>query len=143
MQKTEFIVVIGTVQSYLPKWGERLNFSNGVAEIARKVQCVRGERKLNFSNEITEILVLPVLPSLPVKCPKCMLGGCSKWKPIMAMALPKMGEKKNLWQLSCYKWREKKKKRCYVHNIFHNKLQVVSCYLFKFEPNTKITFLPQ
>ena len=26
---------------------------------------------------------------------------------------------------------------------FHNKLQVVSCYWFKFEPNTKITFLPQ
>jgi len=26
---------------------------------------------------------------------------------------------------------------------FHNKLQVVSCYWFKFDPNTKITFLPQ
>ena len=25
---------------------------------------------------------------------------------------------------------------------FHNKAQVVSCYWFKFEPNTKITFLP-
>ena len=30
---------------------------------------------MNFGNEITEILVLPVLPSLPVKCPKCMLEG--------------------------------------------------------------------
>ena len=107
--------------------------------VQEKVQCIRGERKLNFDNEITEILVVPVLPSLPVKCPKCMLGGCSKWKPIVAMALLKIGEKKNLWQLSCYKWRGKKK-RCYIHNIFHNKLQVVSCYLFKFEPNTKITF---
>ena len=38
---------------------------------------------------------------------------------------------------------EGKKKRCYVYNIFHNKLQVVSCYWFKFEPNTKITFWPQ
>ena len=36
MQKTEFIVVIGTVQSYLVKWGERLNFGNTVAEIVRK-----------------------------------------------------------------------------------------------------------
>ena len=35
------------------------------------------------------------------------------------------------------------KKRCHVHNIFNNKLQVVSCYWFKFEPNTKIAFLPQ
>ena len=25
---------------------------------------------------------------------------------------------------------------------FHNKSQVISCYWFKFEPNTKITFLP-
>ena len=26
---------------------------------------------------------------------------------------------------------------------FHNKSQVVNCYWFKFEPNTKITFLLQ
>ena len=26
---------------------------------------------------------------------------------------------------------------------FHNKSLVVSCYWFKFEPNTKFTFLPQ
>ena len=30
----------------------------------------------------------------------------------------------------------------FLHH-FHNKLQVVSCYWFKFEPNTKITFFPQ
>ena len=30
---------------------------------------------MNFGNETTEILVQLVLPSLPVKCPKCMLGG--------------------------------------------------------------------
>ena len=35
-KKTEFIVIIGTVQSYLVKWGERLNFGNGFVEIARK-----------------------------------------------------------------------------------------------------------
>ena len=109
-------------------------------KLQEKVQCVKGERKLNFGNEITEILVLPVLPSLLV--PKMHARG--KWKPIVAMSLPKMGEKKKkeLWQLSCRKWRGKKK-RYYVHNIFHNKLRVVSCYWFKFELNTKITFLPQ
>ena len=73
---------------------------------------------MNFGNEIIEILVLPVLPSLPVKCPKCMLGGVpemetncdndiaekKKKKGIVATKLPKM---------------EGEKKRCYVHNIFH------------------------
>ena len=33
---------------------------------------------MNFGNETTEILVQLVLPSLPVKCPKCMLGGVPK-----------------------------------------------------------------
>ena len=68
-----------------------------------------------------------------------------------------------LWQPSCQKWEEKKKiikKNCgnkvaineekkkdvtsttFLQH-FHNKLQVVSCYWFKFEPNTKITFLLQ
>ena len=59
-------------------------------KLREKVQCVKGERKLNFGNEITEILVLPVLPSLLV--PKMHARG--KWKPIVAMSLPKMGEKK-------------------------------------------------
>ena len=35
----------------------------------------------------------------------------------------------------------KKKKKNPQH--FYNKSQVVSCYWFKFETNTKITFLPQ
>ena len=34
-----------------------------------------------------------------------------------------------------------KKKKNPQH--FYNKSQVVSCYWFKFETNTKITFLPQ
>ena len=34
-------------------------------------------------------------------------------------------------------------KKSYVHNIFQNKLQVVSYYWFKFKPNTKITYLLQ
>ena len=44
-------------------------------KLQEKVPCVRGERKLNFGNAITEILVLPVLPRLFVKCPKCKLEG--------------------------------------------------------------------
>ena len=79
-------------------------------KLQEKVQCVKGERKLNFGNEITEILVLPVLLSLLV--PKMHARG--KWKPIVAMSLPKMGgkkkKKKELWQLSCQKWRGKEKK---------------------------------
>ena len=57
------------------------------------------------------------------------------------MTLPKMGEKKKRIMATKLPKMEEKK-RCYVHNIFHNKLQMVSCYWFKFESNTKITFLP-
>ena len=32
------------------------------------VQCVRGERKLNFGNEIIEILVLPILIEMETNC---------------------------------------------------------------------------
>ena len=35
MKKIEFIV-IGTIQSYLTKWEERLNFGNTFAKIVRK-----------------------------------------------------------------------------------------------------------
>ena len=37
-------------------------------KLQEKVQCVRGERKLNFGNGITEILVLPVLPEMETNC---------------------------------------------------------------------------
>ena len=50
-----------------------------LSKLQEKIQSVRGERELNFGNEIIEILVLPA---------------CPKWKPIVAMALPKMGGKK-------------------------------------------------
>ena len=48
MQKTEFIVGIGTVQSCLAIWGERLNFGNGVAEIARKSTMCQEREKIEF-----------------------------------------------------------------------------------------------
>ena len=100
MQKNEFIGVIGTVQSYLEKWEKRLNFGNGVAEVARK--SIR-ERENWIS-----VMRLPKFLSC--------LSSAREW--IVAIKFPKMGggKKKELWQPSCQKWR--KKKRCYVHNIF-------------------------
>ena len=89
---------------------------------------------MNIGNEITEILVLPVLP---------------EWKPIVAMALPKMGGKKKkrkrIVTTKLPKMEGKKKDAIFTTFLhhFHNKLQVVSCYWFKFEPNTTITLLPQ
>ena len=44
----EFICIIGVVPTYLGKWGKRVNFSNGVAEIQQKYERERekvGERK--------------------------------------------------------------------------------------------------
>ena len=64
-------------------------------------------------------------------------------KPIVAMALPKMGEKKRKKRIVATKLPKMEEKKCYVYNIFHNKLQVISYYWFKFESNTKITFLSQ
>ena len=81
-------------------------------KLQEKVQCIKGERKLNFGNEIIEILVLPVLPSLPVKCPKCMLGGVPEMETNCDNDIAekkKKKKKKELWQLSCRKWRGKKK----------------------------------
>ena len=77
---SDFICVIGTVPTYLGKWGKRVNFGNGVAEIQQKYERERekvGEKILNFGNVITEI------PATRTTCP------CSKKKPIVAMPLPK------------------------------------------------------
>ena len=63
-------------------------------KLQEKVQCVKGEKKLNFGNEITKILVLPVLPSLPVKCPKCMLGGVLEMETNCGNGIAKIGRKK-------------------------------------------------
>ena len=73
-KRTEFIVVIGTIQSYLVKWGERLNFGNTVAETVRKSMreekvewCDWEGEKMNFRNDITEIH--STAQALPLKCP--------------------------------------------------------------------------
>ena len=52
-----------------------------------------------------------------------------KKKRIVATKLLKMKEKKDATSTT------------FLYHL-HNKLQVVSFYWFKFEPNTKITFLP-
>ena len=64
-------------------------------KLQEKVQCVRGERKLSFGNEITEILVLPALPEMETNCGNGIAENGRK-------------KKKELWQLSCRKCREKK-----------------------------------
>ena len=71
----------------------------------------------------------------------CMLGGAPEMEINCGNGIAENGRKKKFVATKLSKM--KGKKRCYAHNIFHNKLQVVSYYWFKFEPNTKIIFLPQ
>ena len=63
-------------------------------KLQEKVQCVRGERKLNFGNEIIEILVLPILTEMETNCSN-------------GIAENGREKKKELWQLSCRKLRKK------------------------------------
>ena len=96
-----------------------MNFYNSVTEIARKsTMCQERERKLNFENEINEILVLPKLDGVLERENNC------------GNQVAENEVKKNAASTT------------FLHH-FHNKLQVVNCYWFKFESNTKITFLPQ
>ena len=49
---SEFICVVGTVSTYLEKWGKIVNFGNSVAEIQQKYERERekvGERKFWIS----------------------------------------------------------------------------------------------
>ena len=61
LQNLKLICVIGTVQTYLEFWGERLNFGITVAEIQPKVWERRRkrwrEKMLNFGNGDTEFPV--------------------------------------------------------------------------------------
>ena len=63
----------------------------------KTIHCVRGERKLNFDNEIIEILVLTVLTEMETNCGNGIAENGRK--------------KKELWQPSCQKWRGEKKKK--------------------------------
>ena len=108
-KKTVLIGVIGIVQSYLAKWGEILNFGNTVTKIVRKSMrekkdewCDERERKLNFGNEIIEILVLPSSCAWS-EVPKMHARG-STWKG------------KQLWQPSCRNCKEWMEETLQVHN---------------------------
>ena len=52
MLNPKFVCIIGTVPTYLVKWGKRVNFGNTVAEIQQKYERERekvGERKFWIS----------------------------------------------------------------------------------------------
>ena len=130
--------------------GERLNFSNIVAEIVRKVwerrkmsDVMGREKKMNFDNEIIEIHVLP--SSCPWSAPPVHAKGIARivyqlWQSscrncrelrekiwIVATKLPKMGGKKKVIVVAKILGRNKKKKMLRPQ-YFHNKSQVISCY---------------
>ena len=79
LQNLNLICVIGTVETYLGLWGERLNFGIIIAEIQPKVWERRRkkwrEKMLNFGNVDTEI-------SLPnsAACVWEVCVECPKWK---------------------------------------------------------------
>ena len=81
----KLICVIGTVQTYLGFWGERMNFGITVGEIQPKVWERRRkrwrEKMLNFGNGDIEFPVPNFVARVCVECPK--------WK------------KKKNWQTNC------------------------------------------
>ena len=99
----EFICVIGTILTYLGKWGKRVNFSNGVAELQQRYEREKekvGERKF----WISVMWLLKFLLSEPLahakkrnqlwQCHCRNRGRKKKFVAIAAMPLPKMGGEK-------------------------------------------------
>ena len=82
LQNLNLICVIGTVESYLGFWGERLNFGITIAEIEEEKG---GERKCWTSATWIPKFLYPIL--MP-GCEVCV--ECPKWK-----------EKKKIWQTNC------------------------------------------
>ena len=91
LQNRKLICVIGTVQSYLGFWGEKLNFGITIAEIQPKVWERRRkrwrEKMLNFGNGDTEF-------PLPSSAARAWSARSEKKKKkidkrIVAMSLPK------------------------------------------------------
>ena len=79
LQNLNLICVIGTVETYLGFWGERLNFGITIAEIQQKVWERRRkrwrEKMLNFGNMDTEI----PLPNYAARVWEVYVE-CPKWK---------------------------------------------------------------
>ena len=97
MLNSEFICVIGTILTYLGKWGKRVNFGNGVVEIQQKYEKEKekaGERKFWIS-----VMWLPkfLLPKPAAHAQKrnqlwqCHCRNRGRKKKFVAMPLPKMG----------------------------------------------------
>ena len=89
LQNLNLICIIGTVESYLGFWGERLNFVITIAEIQPKVWERRRkrwrEKMLNFGNVDTEI----PLPNSAARV----------WG---VRGVPKVKrKKKKIWQTNC------------------------------------------
>ena len=121
LQNLKLICIIGTIETYLGFWGERLNFGITIAKIQPKVwerRCKRRKEKmLNFGNVDTEI---PLPSSAAWTCLLCTRvwsarrkkkkkGNCGnaiaeigekkkkkKNLVIVAMAMPKMKKKKKV-----------------------------------------------
>ena len=155
MQKTEFIDVINTIQSYLAKWGERLNFGNGIAEIVRKSMREKKDEWCDGREKWISVMRLLKFLSYPaparevppwrapvhargsawmvyqlwqLSCRNCRELRREKiW--IVATKLPKMGGKKKWLPKSGEKFKKKKSITSTIFlQHFHNKSQVISCY---------------
>ena len=88
---SKFICVIGTIPTYLEKWGEKVNFGNIVAIIQQKYERERekvGEREcMNFGNVIIEIRV--ARSAYPSVC-----AVCAKKKTNCGNTIAEIGEEK-------------------------------------------------
>ena len=94
LQNQKLICVIGTVQSYLGFWGERLNFGITIAEIQPKVWERRRkrwrEKMLNFGNDDTEFpLPSSAARAWSAQSEKEKIKNKKIDKRIVAMPLPK------------------------------------------------------
>ena len=94
LQNWKLICVIGTIQSYLGFWRERLNFGITVAEIQPKVWERRRkrwrEKMLNFSNSDTEFpLPSSAARAWSARSEKEKIKKIKFDKRIVAMPLPK------------------------------------------------------
>ena len=114
----EFIIVVATVQSYLVKWGERLNFGDTIAEIVRKSMREKKVEWCDWEREKKWILVMILPKFIPLTnlCPWSAPVGVAEWFTNCGNQVTEIvgnwGERKyELWQLSCRK-REGKKSGC-------------------------------